>query len=298
MQNNLTLLLEYLLTEQSFIDEMPIGKVHRIGDFNKSSSIRNPVDRALLSNPKAEVKMRKIWQNTKGNFDLVFVNDPRVNKSEFREIGPVDLDFVRNKMKLSEQELPIDPNATTIIYTNNSGDQRVMSSPWILSHRLGHAINRAREGTSNDYLATLWREFTQKLAILFKDMLHNVYNLSTTVRGLTGPNTPLVDQEEMFKLTAASLGTMKSARENKLRSWYEFAYELFSQYLLFGKIKLNQIPDSILTKVRGFVKQSKRVYDKDAQEMYNRHDLQYYVEELESTLDYLIEELSGTIFVM
>lgn len=276
------------------LTEMPVGTINRIGDFDKNSSIRNPIDRKLLASPKAEVKIRKIWEKSPGDFNLVFINDKRVNKPEFREVGQVTEDFVRNKMGISQEELPIDPNATTIIFTNNSGGARVMSSGWILAHRFGHALAATgRSGGNNFAIGTLWGDYRNELTNIFQGILSDVYGLPTQKRfGF------VVSNELLFKLAAMQLGTMKSARDKNLNTWYEFAYELFAQYLVTGKIKLNPLPDSILTKVRGFIKTRSNVKDKDVQEMYNRHDLEYYSEQLEASMEVIFGSLPGKIFVM
>lgn len=206
-------LIKQLIKE--LLKETPIEDITRIGDFSKRHSIVNPVDRALLSSPKAEVKIRKIWENTPGIFNLVFINDPRVKGEEFKEVGVVDESFVRNKMKISEEELQIDPSACTIIYTNNSGDERIMASGWILGHRLAHSI--ARENPS------YWSSFIQHLTNIFKNLLNDVYGIQMS----TGSRVP-VDEEKLLRLAAEQIGTMKSARDSNLRSWYEFAYEIFT----------------------------------------------------------------------
>jgi len=48
------------------------------------------------------------------------------------------------------------------------------------------------------------------------------------------------------------IGTMRSARENKIKRYFEFYYELFAQYLNSGKITFNtvgnqEIDDSLST---------------------------------------------------
>lgn len=284
---NHTILKEYIKQEVlKILKETPIGDFERIGDFDKSSSIKNPIDRALLNSPKAEIKIRKIWQNTPGNYNLVFINDPRVNKPEFREVGEVSEDFVRNKMKISKEELQIDPNATTIIYTNNTGDERVMATGWILAHRLAHAVR---------YRNKNWTDFTKRLHDIFKDMILDVYNINVQ----TYSQVLWKNDEEILKFAAQTLGTMKSARDANLRNWYEFAYELFAQYFLTGNITFNKIPDNIVIGNLPFGRKNlRKVNSKESQEMYNRHDLEYYAEELDSLLSSVVYDLKGKIFVM
>jgi len=268
------------------LNETPIEDITRIGDFSKRQSIIDPVDRKLLSSPKAEVKFRKIWQNTPGKYNLVFVNDPRVKGEDFREVGMVSEDYVRNVMKISRDELPIDPTACTVIFTNNKGDERVMSSGWILAHRLGHAIQRKNN--------KVWANYSDHLTNLFKNMLSDVYGIQVS----SGAKTTQ-PEEAMMKLVAQQLGTMKSARDSNLRNWNEFAYEVFAQYLLTGNVRFNPLPDELVTKLGAFGRSQKtKVFDPDTQETYNRHDLEYYSGLLQAEIDSVIESLPGKIFVM
>lgn len=277
----------------SFLSEAPIGEFERIGDFSKRSSIRHDVDRKLLSSPKAEAKIRRIWQKTPITFNMMFVNLPKVNKPEYREVGEVNLDYVENLLG-PEIADKIDPGACTIIFTNNAGDERVMATGWILAHRLGHAIAATGRSGSKSNLKEDWKMYTRELTRIFTDILENVYDISIK----TGLGYGTQESDKILRLAAEQLGTMKSARDANLRNWYEFAYEVFAQYLLYGKIKLNPLPEKLLVNVGAFGRKDyRRSKDEDLREIYSR-DLEYYEEELESILDNLIHSLEGKIFVM
>lgn len=286
-------LLESLFSEEENVDEMTISTFKTVGDWSKKSSFRHDVDRRLLTNPKAVQKIHKQWEKTPYEFDLYVVNDPRVNKAEFREVGPVDMAYVREKMKLTPEEIPDPPGGRiTVIFTSNVGDQRYMASGWILAHRFGHALARGNNDVSRE-----WRDFTNRLRELVVEILDQVYDITVPKRNDFGGDRSKYDK--ILKYVAQQLGSMKSARDANLRNWYEFAYELLAQYMLTGKIKFNPLPNKLITGLAGWGrKETRGVMWPGTQKMYNEHDLEYYASELETMLDNVLDRAVGKVFVM
>lgn len=291
--SNLENLLESLFSEEENVDEMAISTFKTVGDWGKKSSFKHDVDRRLLTSPKAVEKIHKQWEKTPYDFDMYLVNDPRVNKSEFREVGLVDMSFVRDKMKLTPEEIP-DPSGDTIviIYTGNFGDERYMASGWILAHRLGHALARGR-GTP----AQMWNEFTNTLRKRIANMLKEVYGIDVYSSTYDFANN--AQKDKMLKYVAQQLGTMKSARDENLRNWYEFAYELLAQYLITGKIKFNPLPKSLVTGIAGWGRKETRwVRDEEVRTSINESDIESFAEEMEYELEGILGASVGRVFVM
>lgn len=285
---NLREMIETLVEQE--LAEMPIASYKTIGDFSKGSSIANPVDRRLLTNPKAIEKITRQWEKTPFQFDLFVINDKRVR--QFREIGSVDYNqFVLGTLKMTPEEVPQPlPGRITVLFTNNSGDERYMASGWILAHRFGHALARSRDDSGKE-----WEFFTRRLQGLVLDILRDVYDIELgNERTMLGGKS-----EKILMYVAQQLGTMKSARDKNLRNWFEFAYELLAQYMLTGSVKLNPLPDRIVTGMGGWGReQTKGVMYQGSQKMYNNHDLEYYSGELESMLDNVLSRAVGKTYVM
>jgi hypothetical protein len=280
------LLFENVLEEDN-LEEMPIQQFKTVGDWSKRSSFRHDVDRRLLTTPKAVEKIHRQWEKTPYDFDLFLVNSPKVNKLDFREQGEVDLDFIRDEVKLTPEEFPDpNPNAITIIFTGNFGDERNMASGWILAHRVGHAFARGNGSTQR-----MWEVYTNRLERIFVDILRDVYGIQVRI------NTRPFIKADVLKLAAQQIGTMKSARDNNLRTWYEFAYELFAQYLLTGKIKLKALEPVLVTKIKNWGHKDTRVSDEGFREDYNSN-LRYFEEELENLIDNVLGTAIGSIFLM
>lgn len=91
---------------------------------------------------------------------------------------------------------------------------------------------------------------------------------------------------------------MKSAREGKIRNWYEFGYELLAQYMVTGKVKLNPLPTALVTRVKNWGhKDTVAVRD---QSSYDDHmeSLDMYERDIESMLDDALSSAIGRVFVM
>lgn len=278
------------LVEELVLAEMPIRNYATVGDFSRRSSLSSPVDRALVTHPQAIEKIKRMWSKTPYNFDIFIVNDPRVNKSEFREVGEVSEQYVRERLRLTPEEVPINPGAVTIIFTNNVAAEKTHLTGWTMAHRFGHAVSRMNKSID-------WKSFTEHLQKIMKIMLKDVYGIDINMSGYFGQPSDM--SSKILKYVAQSLGTMKSARDSNLRNWSEFAYELLAQYLITGSIKLNPLPNAIQTGVGGWGRKEKRgVVNPSTQKMYNDHDLEYYASELETLLDNVLGESVGKIYVM
>jgi len=289
-KTNLKKIIESLVSKE--IDEMAIRQFKTVGDWGRRSSFGD-VDRKILTSPRGVEKIKRQWEKTPFDFDMYLVNDPRVNKSQFREVGLVDMSFVRDNMKLTADEIPDpDGNTITIIYTSNTGAERYMSSGWILAHRLGHALARGR-----GFPAEKWQEFIGDLRKRIADILKEVYGID--VYGKTYDFQGNAGRDKILKYVAQQLGTMKSARDNKMRNWYEFAYELLAQYLLTGKITFNPLPQSIITGIAGWGrKQTSYSKDEEAREAINTSELESIALEIEGDLETILGSAIGKVFVM
>lgn len=286
-------LVESLIEQEIGLGEVPIDNYGTVGDFTKRSSISSPVDRALVTHPKAVEKIKRQWSKTPYNFDIFVVNDKRVNKVDFREIGAVPEEFVRKDMKLTPEELPINPSNITIIFTNNAAAEKTHLTGWTMAHRFGHAL-RATRGYSDSKNA--WEYFVKELRDIGNEIMSELYRMDTKYKW--AENEREFKAMKILQYLSYNIGTMKAARDKNVRSWYEFGYELLAQYMITGKVTLNKLPQSIVTgygpygrkKTAGAVSQEKLDY-------FN-NELQYFQEQIEGLLLNVMDAAQGEIFVM
>lgn len=257
--------------------ETPISDFETIGDWSKSSSFRHAPDRKILTNPKAVSKIKAMWNKTEVDFNLMFLNAP--NAGVFLEEGLVTPEWIAEKFPKYVDQIKIDPNAINILYTNNTGAERVPMTGWIIAHRFAHAI--ARFGKSADYKDAI-SEYDRSTA----NILEIAYGIEKPKSAVTSFNREYVSIEIAFFNRVA---TMRSARNGEIVRETEIIPELFAQYLLTGSIKFNSLPDRIEFGKAAWGRKQGR----DA--IANQHDREYAQQGLEDLAESLGDIFSNTL---
>lgn len=217
------------------LNEAPIQDFKTIGDFDRNSSFRDPKDRAMITNPKAQEVYRKKFNNTDYDFNMYFVNSPAANRHT--EIGQVDMNWV--KENLGEEvanAINMDNDAINIVFTNNKGAQRVNMTPWIMAHRISHVMTRP---SSKNYITDSFGMF---LRFMGEDVfpIYGINNFPKSyMRFLSDPQA-----QKILQLFMYATGSFKSARDKKLRNGVEALHELFAQYIISGEVKRPKLPTS------------------------------------------------------
>lgn len=249
--------------------EMAITNFQLQGDWDSPRKYGySNQDKGILTNQSAVEKIHRLWANSKNDFELYFLKSKDAYK--YVEIGEVSSQWVKSILKVDIQPKP---NAITVIFTNNTGAEKVPLSAWTMAHRLGHAVRRD-QFFQNFFFKEVERDF--------KEIAKNLY------------------QTDNIKAVALAVGTMRSVRMNNLRNFYEFIYELLAQYIITGKIKFNPLPKALLVRKRMAwgrpANQYKYADDDDLKDWDT--ELQGYIDKYEGCLDTIFNGLVGKIFVM
>lgn len=271
-----------MIVESVLLTEMPmVGGPKLVGNFDKNSGFRDD-DRKLLTNPRAVEKITKQWENTPFDFDIYMVNLPRVNKPEIKEKGEVNMEYVRNTLKLSPEEIPDnDGSRITVIFVGNSGAEKVPMTGWMIAHRFAHSISRDFSKSSE------FSYFTRELTSHLGNIIHQIYNYDIG-NSLKYYDNNKLDAKHFFN----AIGTMASARNKKIVRPYEFTYELIAQWLLTGSVKL-QFPQGVRTK-KGFYRA-----DQETLNIYSRDLDQGEINDfINQHIEALIGKFVGKILVM
>jgi hypothetical protein len=270
---------------KEFIQEMAINSFVKVGDWESSAKKKygfDHIDAKILNNKKATEKIHRSWSNSKNNFDFYFVRTKQAYKHV--EIGQVSSEWVRNNLSLD-----IEPkeDSITVIFTNNTGSEKIFISAWTLAHRLGHAIRRDK---------TFEKHFNDEVRRDFDEILQYVYGIS-----IDRYNSLRPDYEKQRKAIFLAVGTMKSARNNILRNSDEFVYELLAQYIISGKITFNDLPRSLIVDRKMAWGRpnyrTKNMVDETAYKEYNEM-LHSNAVKYEYNLDTIFNGLEGLMFVM
>lgn len=267
---------------ESVISEVPLKDFEPIGDFSKGSSFRDPRDRKMITNPKFKEIVAKKFGKTEFDINLYFVNTPKGRNHT--EVGAVDLDWVRENLG-DEVADKVEPNfgdedEINVIFTNNSGAERINMTPWIMAHRIGHALSRFSMTHGGGRQFRSYQEVVDYIGNEFNTFFQDVYGIKGfNAKGKFGPYARR--DQLLFKHLAHNLGTFKSARDNNMREYFELYNELFAQYLITGKVTMNDLPERFKAGNFGDVS----VRDKEAYE--ELKDLGSF----ENTLNHYFQEL-------
>jgi hypothetical protein len=262
----------------------------KFASTNSSFKKSDDVSKKILTSPSGVKKIKNQFNNTEVNFDMYFLNSKEGIKE--REVGEVDPSVVKDLLGIDIQH---NPENITIIFTNNSGDEKVMMTGWILAHRFGHACNRS--GKSKQ----AFEEMVGDCADSFNQIFSECYNLHDTRLDKYGMPTSIGGYSpNIIKAFFTEIGTFKSARERNLRGFYEFYYELFAQYLITGEVKFNSVP-KMFSYVKDRSKRYVRMTDHEADDM-----VEYGNSYLQGLADYtfpsrannVLYAAKGKIFVM
>jgi len=212
--------------------EAPIEDFNLVGDWDKPASFDQAADRHLLTNPKSQAKIVHKWAKIIVPFNLNFVNS--AGAENFMEEGEVNRDWLAKNLPDVLPQLKIRDDAVNIIFTNNTGAERVPMTAWIMAHRFGHALQRYGK---NQY----FRDFRDHIGRGIETILQRGYRVGKPDSYLSAnPKVKKFEAAQIALLTA--IGTFKSARDNAIRDDTEFCFELLAQYMLTGTIKFNPIP--------------------------------------------------------
>ncbi len=273
-----------------FVNEMPMTKLQKVGNFNKSGAF-DKTDIKLLNNEKALKKITKQWEKTQYDFETYLINIPELNKSIYRERGEIEQnsEFILHLKEKFNINLDINSDKITILFNGNSGDEKVPLTGWMMAHRFGHAI---RTSKSIDYL---WKIYIKETEQIFNNLLNSVYDIDIEDMTFSGVSYKKIN--DIKKYLYMSLGTMKSAKDGNIIRPYEFYYELFAQYLLTGKISFNPVPLQLLIKKLPFGKKQHKEADKEISEIWTR-DLVHYAERIEYNIETILGACLNKIFLM
>lgn len=261
--------------------EAPIEDFKTVGDFSKSGSGWDKKSSKLLNNPVGIEKIKQKWSKTPYAFNMYMIK--KVGASKFSEVGTVDKAFLQNELGLDVNEFKLDTDdAITVFYTNNTGDEKVPMTAWIMAHRFAHAImasTRKRDSAINASMRAFEKGARDLLVATC-----NAYRVKP-------------DQNTMAK-AASLVGTFKSARENNIRNDFEFVYELLAQYLITGTIKLNPLPESSDVFSRSVFgrKDSQRGTSEEVEEF--NDSVEMYARDMQHYADDVLSSCQNKIFVM
>jgi hypothetical protein len=271
------------LVESAELDEMPVVNYQTVGDFDKPTrGFRKPEDRALATSPKAIQKLHKKFANNRFDFNFIIANSPETAKHQ--EIGVVDRLWLEHNMPKMLPQMQFDSNAINIIYTGNAAAERYPFTPWIIAHRLGHALSPGRERSNyaQNFLLDAQREIRR-----YATQILELYGVQIETTRTYYNVERLRKSELVLRHFYEQIGTFKSARDKDLREHFEFTFECLAQFLTTGAVKFNKLGRCIRIGTAGWGRAETRCA--------SEHDVEYANRELDDLAEFLTSEFENAL---
>lgn len=279
---------------RDLITEAPLADYQPIGDFNKPGPFYGKVDKALVTHPVTKMKAEKFFNKTPYNIRLFFSNLTGTGKfSEHGEMDPETVKIIFGDD--GEQILDGHEDAITIVFVGNKGTAKVMLTPWMMAHRLGHAIQAQLRGGSRGREHHPWQYGEQAFFTEVNNMLKEYYGKSGQQGGqLKFELTP--EYNALFN----AIGTQRSSRSGDIKRPYEFLYEIFAQYLGTGKVTFNPLPTNLTygRQVWGNPTRFMNIKPEFRDEATRRNATETFSYDMEIYFNDVMSHINGRIFVM
>lgn len=270
------------------------------GDKEKSHGFRHAADRKMLQNPTAIRLTHQKFGRTDHNLNFYFVNLPGAAKHA--EHGFMEPEQIAQSMPKAWPEIAAraqeadHENAINVIFVGNTGFQRMNMTPWIMAHRIGHALQSSERGNlgyGGGYTGP-WSEYEQDASDFFAQILNGVYDMNIRPREVFMGR----GNDKLIAKFFEAIGGMRSARKGQLGGRpYEFLYEMFAQHVLTGALKFRELPQSFGVRGGPFYR-IKDEESQDAADMWNRSLNSDVGDHLSSRIDNTLYNAEGKFLVM
>lgn len=194
-----------------------INNIQFHGDWSKAGNRYTETDVKLLTNAKAQRRLCDKFDTCEHEMDVHFYKGPK-SGWDTSLMGYQSADWVIEKYGIDIR--PSDDKISLLI-TSNIGSPKYPLTPWIIAHRMSHAI---------------WREVGYEH---YQHIISSFHNLI---------GEPIFYNNS--KWFGCAIGTMRSCRNRTLARTGELFHELFAQLLLSGRLNLRRIDNRVFTRNR------------------------------------------------
>jgi hypothetical protein len=261
-----------------------------MGNFEKPGPFRG-ADKRLIPHPTNQLKTAKFFEKTPYDYRLFFSNIPGTGR--YSEYGPMEPRVIQEIFGANAQQiLAGHEDAITVVFVGNKGDSKVMMTPWIMAHRIGHAV---QAGTRLAGGRGAWREAENHFFRGINQLLKDFYGKSSPNRYDSDANWAMSKE---YAALFNAIGTQRSSRTGQIRRPYEFLYELFAQYLGTGQITLNPLPQKQDYGRKAWGRSSQSLRMTPGAEEESKYTTEVLARDMEIMFNDVLGELVGKVLVM
>jgi hypothetical protein len=272
------------------LEEAPLADYVPMGNFEKPGPFRG-ADKKLIPHPTNQLKTAKFFEQTPYDFRLFFSNIPGTGR--YSEYGPMRPEVVQEIFGANAQQiLAGHEDAITVVFVGNKGDSKVMLTPWMMAHRIGHAV---QAGTRRGGGQGAWQQAEDHFFRGINELLKEFYKRSAPNDYSSQVNWKL---NKEYTALFNAIGTQRSSRTGQIARPYEFLYELFAQYLGTGQITLNPLPKSKEYGRKVFGRSTQSLRMTPGAEEDSQYTTEVLARDMEIMFSDVLSELVGKVLVM
>lgn len=224
--------------QASYSKEFP----NRTGKFQHYTK----ADKSAIRSSATISKIRLAFSKMPVKINLFFYHHDKPDYDPFLQKGQVDIAWVTRKMgsaTAAEIQKWMEPDAINVIMTNNLSDNHPVSlkSPWMVAHRIVHAVAQGE----NPSLSKGGAKLNSIVEKFIHDLLATAYGYKFDF-SYFGRDAMLIYKDQIDILgteLGKVLGTFRSAREGSLVQVTDWTAEMFTQWMLTGKVVFNKLPE-------------------------------------------------------
>lgn len=224
--------------------EAPITAISYEGEdgqpFDRGTGF-GPRDRKLMTAPGARERYIRAFRNTPHVFEIFFINsldligDENHRNSENDLVDERAKDFGSGIYPEGFEDFPAKPGVIRHVQIANLSPRhdKLPMTPWILAHKIGHAIQDAVVNQKND------DQLSGKITVINRTVKNILDAHDYDGDGLPAEK-PVQSWDRLFNFPEyfPEILTMRSARSKKLRNAFEQFAEIIAQYLVTGKVTM------------------------------------------------------------
>lgn len=186
------------------------------GNWKRPGNRYSELDLKILTNAKAQHRLIDKYKNCDNEFKFHFYKGTKSGWNTSLQ-GFKNPEWVKTHFGIDIQP---DDDKISVLVTNNIGSPKYPLTPWIIAHRMSHAM--------------------------FRNFSYNIHQHSISqMYYLLGSFTV---SEKWF---GCAIGTTRSCRQRTLARTGELYHELFAQCLLTGRVRLKHIENRVFHRMRG-----------------------------------------------
>lgn len=236
--------------------EAPLADFGSFGDPDTAGSLRAD-DLRALRNPKWHEKVYRLFSKTPYDFNLYVYNAPdamaAIGRNQDEPIKVNDLANLTKYVGIQPLQViarligrvpPNAENSITVLLVENEGDARVALTPWILAHRVVHAIFYAAQ---TDPVRGMQRGQDLKISVAvqkifgaFNTMFNEIEKFLDRSMHHGSKTRGLRNSKDRVNEFAKLIATFRSGRMGNLNNTGEFVAEIVTQYLAQGKVSFQR----------------------------------------------------------